>query len=440
MNKTLKNKLVDMKVLMSLSRFGWDPINCTVTSDKEMWDALLEVESRRKLKLYKGKKFKDYEVLLELMGDEDANGDNMRSAGQLIDKNDIADDLDNIGIDTESVPLTQNHAVFDYGQSDQDYQSTASTQVPSGIGTGYVPTTSTPLIADPTTSYASSTPSAAISINGHTSSQTRSSAPTAKRQQTRPTTHVLDTGINVMTTKLSCITYELVVRRELDWTMGLKVEATLRGITGFEMTHLFTALEIIMKEKPFCAWFLSVDDETRGIFYILDIEQRYTSTNWNRDWERTKDLIYLSDFVEVINKWVKKGLYRGGLGMISPQAWCSKWPEDVDGDFDNYTEVTFGGSTLLFNPVPVAIMDGRIEGGGVREHFHMGYPLELVSVAVVEGSGVYQMFEEVATAHIKDDDAKAGLASCGFGQPKELLVIFYCHLPMQAALFRNSLT
>ncbi|KAF6167939.1 hypothetical protein GIB67_027717 [Kingdonia uniflora] len=88
-NKTWKNKLADIKVLIGLSEFGWDPINYTMTADKE---------SRKKLKLHKVKKFKDYEVLLELMGDEGGNGDNMRSVGHLIDKEDIVDDLDDIDL------------------------------------------------------------------------------------------------------------------------------------------------------------------------------------------------------------------------------------------------------------------------------------------------------------------------------------------------------
>ncbi|KAF6174983.1 hypothetical protein GIB67_026471, partial [Kingdonia uniflora] len=247
-NKTWKSKLADMKVLMDLSGFGWDPINYYVTVNKEVWDALLEVEPRKKLKLHKGKKFKDYKVLLKLLGDEGANGNNMRSVGHLINEEDIADDLDDIGIDTESVPLTQNHVEFDYGQSDKDYQSTTSTQVPT---------------ADPTTVPATGTSSAIFTTGDHTSTQTRKNTPTAKRQKTRPTAHVLDTGINMMTTELSRIISELVIRKEFDWTMGSKVDAALRGITGFDMTHLFTVLEVIMKEKPFCAWFLGADDETR---------------------------------------------------------------------------------------------------------------------------------------------------------------------------------
>ncbi|KAF6153503.1 hypothetical protein GIB67_027370 [Kingdonia uniflora] len=216
MNKTWMNKLADMKVLIGLSGFGWDPINYTVTTDKEVWEALLEVEFRMKLKLHKGKKFEDYKVLLEFLGDEGANGDNMRSAGHLIDEEDIA----------------------------------------TYVLTGTLP-------ANPTTAPATGTSSAVPTIGDHTFTQTRGSTPTAKRQRTRPTTHTLDTGINVMTTELSRITLELVVRREFNWTMGSKVEAALRGITGFDMTHLFTALEVISKEKPFCAWFLSVDDETK---------------------------------------------------------------------------------------------------------------------------------------------------------------------------------
>ncbi|KAF6164452.1 hypothetical protein GIB67_025278 [Kingdonia uniflora] len=149
-----KNKLADMKVLMGLSGFGWDPINCPVTADKEVWDALLEVEK----KLQKGKKFKDYEVLVELMGDEGANGDNIRSVGHLIiNEEDIADDLDDIG--SLTVALTTAHAT----------------------GT---------LFVIPTT-------------GDHTSTQTRMSTLTVKRQRTGPTTYVLDTSINVMTT--SCL-------------------------------------------------------------------------------------------------------------------------------------------------------------------------------------------------------------------------------------------
>ncbi|KAF6165336.1 hypothetical protein GIB67_018780 [Kingdonia uniflora] len=256
MNKTWKSKLADMKVLLGSSGFGQDPINYTVTADKE---------SRKKLKLHKGKKFKDYEVLLEILGDEGTNGDNMRSIGYLIDEEDIGDDLDNIGINTEFVPLTQNHVEFDYGQNDQDYYSTASTQVPTGTPP-IVP------IADPTTAPATGTSStipttctsSAIPTTGdHTSSHTIRSNLTAKRQRTRPTAHVLDMGINVITTELSRITSELVTRREFDWTMWSNIEAILWGITGFDITHLFTALEVITKEKPFCAWFLGTYDKTR---------------------------------------------------------------------------------------------------------------------------------------------------------------------------------
>ncbi|KAF6175664.1 hypothetical protein GIB67_022666 [Kingdonia uniflora] len=129
-NKTWKSKLADMKVLMGLSGFGWDSINYTVTANKKVQDALLEVESRKKLKLHKGKKSKDYEVLLELLGDEGSNGDNMRSVGYLIDEEDIADDIKDI--------------------------------------------------ADPATTPATSTSSVVSTTGDHTSTQTRRNTPTAK--------------------------------------------------------------------------------------------------------------------------------------------------------------------------------------------------------------------------------------------------------------------
>ncbi|KAF6153594.1 hypothetical protein GIB67_027461 [Kingdonia uniflora] len=191
-------------------------------------------KSRKKLKLHKGKKFKNYEVLHELMGDEGVNGDNVRSVGHLIDK-DIADDFDDIGID-----LTKS--------------------VPTGIG--YVHSTGT-LPAAPTTAHATNTPSAASGTGDHTSTQTRRSTHTAKRQRTRPIAHVLDTGINVITTELFRITTKLIVRREFDWIVEAKFKTILRGIIGFDMTYLFTALEMITKEKPFCVWFIGANDETR---------------------------------------------------------------------------------------------------------------------------------------------------------------------------------
>ncbi|KAF6161267.1 hypothetical protein GIB67_009154 [Kingdonia uniflora] len=169
---------------MGLNGFTLDPLNCTVTADKEVRDALLEVES------------------------------------------------------------------------DQYYRSTAVTQVLTG-------TPPVVLTADPTTAPATGTSSAIPTTGDHTSTQTRRSTLTAKRQKTRSTADVLIMGINVMTTELSRITLELVIRREFDWTMGSKVEASLWGITWFDMTHLFTTLEVITKEKFFCAWFLGADDETR---------------------------------------------------------------------------------------------------------------------------------------------------------------------------------
>ncbi|KAF6143433.1 hypothetical protein GIB67_029602 [Kingdonia uniflora] len=153
----------------------------------------IDTVSRKKLKQHKGKKFKDYKMLHGLMGNEVANGDNMRSVRHLIDEEDITDDLN----DKSTPPVAH--------------------------------------IANLTTNTSSDAP---VTSN-HTSTQTRRSTPIAKRQMTRPTAHVLDTSINVMTTELSCITLELVVRREFDWTMGAKVEAVLRGIIGFDMTYLF---------------------------------------------------------------------------------------------------------------------------------------------------------------------------------------------------------
>ncbi|KAF6169358.1 hypothetical protein GIB67_016528, partial [Kingdonia uniflora] len=181
----------------------------------------------------------------------------MRSVGHLIDEEDITNDLSNICINTESVPLTQNHAKFNYGQSDQDYQSTASTQVSTGTP-HIVPTD------DHTTAPATCTSFDIPTTGDHTFTQTRRSTFTAKRQRIRPTAHVLDTGINVMTTELSRITSELTVRREFNWTMGSKVKAALQGITRFDMTYLFTVLEVVTKDKPFCVWFLNADGETRG--------------------------------------------------------------------------------------------------------------------------------------------------------------------------------
>ncbi|KAF6176566.1 hypothetical protein GIB67_034428 [Kingdonia uniflora] len=128
------------------------------------------------------------------MGDEGVNGDNMRSVGDLINEEYIADDLDDIGIGTESVPLTQNHVDL-------------------------VPTTSTPTVTpttDPTTVHATGTPSTTPATGGHTFTYTRRNTPTTKRLRTRPTTHVLDIGTNVMTTELSRITSELVARKEFD--------------------------------------------------------------------------------------------------------------------------------------------------------------------------------------------------------------------------------
>ncbi|KAF6137041.1 hypothetical protein GIB67_030805, partial [Kingdonia uniflora] len=186
----------------------------------------------------------------------------MRYVGHLTDEDDIADDLDDIGIDIEFVPLTQNYVEFDYGQSDQDYQSTASTQVPTSIPP-----------VDLTTSHATGTPSVVPATGDHTSTQTRRSTPTAKRQKTRATTHVLDMGINMMTTELSHIITKLVIRREFDWAMGSKVEPVLQGVTRFDMTYLFTVLEVIMKEKSIHAWFLGADDGTRRGIYVLDLVQ-----------------------------------------------------------------------------------------------------------------------------------------------------------------------
>ncbi|KAF6146347.1 hypothetical protein GIB67_020441 [Kingdonia uniflora] len=88
----------------------------------------------------------------------------------------------------------------------------------------------------------------------------------------------------------------------------------------------------------------------------------------------------------------------------------------------------------------VVLMVGRIEGGGGRECLYAGYPLKLVSVATAKGAGVHQMFGEMATAYIEDDDAKAGLAFCGSCQPKEFLAILCCCLSTHATPFRSSLT
>ncbi|KAF6153597.1 hypothetical protein GIB67_027464 [Kingdonia uniflora] len=140
----------------------------------------------------------------------------------------------------------------------------AMDKVPTG--TGYVFTTGTPSAAptaDPTTAHATSTPSTALATGYHTSNQTRLSTHTAKRQKTRPIAHALDTGINVMTTELSRITTKLIVRGKFNWNVGAKVKAVLWGITGFDMIYLFSALVVIMKEKPFCAWFIGAYDETR---------------------------------------------------------------------------------------------------------------------------------------------------------------------------------
>ncbi|KAF6150667.1 hypothetical protein GIB67_020750 [Kingdonia uniflora] len=221
-NKTWKRKLVDIKVLFGLSGFGWDPINCTVTADKEV--------SERS----------SNSMLLELLGDEGANGDNMRVCS-----------------------LYSKPCEFDCGQSDQNYQSTASTQVLTG--TPVVPT------ADPTTAPATGTSSVIHTTGNHTFTQTRMITLTVKSQKTRPTAHVLDTGINVMTTELSRITLKLVVRREFDWSMGSKVEIDLRGITGFDMTHLFTALEVITKEKPFVFGSSAQMMRLGGVIYVLGL-------------------------------------------------------------------------------------------------------------------------------------------------------------------------
>ncbi|KAF6139589.1 hypothetical protein GIB67_033593 [Kingdonia uniflora] len=54
----------------------------------------------------------------------------------------------------------------------------------------------------------------------------------------------------------------------------------------------------------------------------------------------------------------------------------------------------------------------KIKGRGGRERRNAVCLLEFVSFTITEGFGAHQIFGEVVTAHIEDDDAKTGLATC----------------------------
>ncbi|KAF6169953.1 hypothetical protein GIB67_034345 [Kingdonia uniflora] len=76
------------------------------------------------------------------------------------------------------------------------------------------------------------------------------------------------------------------------------------------------------------------------------------------------------------------------IGLCSWKACHSKWSNGAVGNCDDDTVVKLGGkSLLLFDFMPVVIMVGIFKEGGGREHLHAVYPLELMSVVVVEGCG-----------------------------------------------------
>ncbi|KAF6152479.1 hypothetical protein GIB67_023173 [Kingdonia uniflora] len=94
------------------------PMSCTVIADDEVWVALDQVESMKKLLAYQGKCLTEYQDLYDVMGEDGTNGERAQNVGQLVndDNNDIVGNMDNINLasEAETILLTQDQSQRQY--------------------------------------------------------------------------------------------------------------------------------------------------------------------------------------------------------------------------------------------------------------------------------------------------------------------------------------
>ncbi|KAF6150772.1 hypothetical protein GIB67_020855 [Kingdonia uniflora] len=139
--------------------------------------------------------------------------------------------------------------------------------------------------------------------------------------------------------------------------------------------------------------FKSLAYDSTIIKLVFDLGYPSKLLKWTFDWEyMVMGLVLDKKRGNIFEGWLKKAFLVVDLGKMSSQMWHSKWPEGVYDDCDEYLEVKFGAKFLFLNPLMVSTIIRRIKGGGVRESFHTGYLLELVSVAI--GEGQYEAIDQ----------------------------------------------